>query len=570
MKKIIILIVIGLLPTIKTTSQNISQSSWNDYTGSHYKTQPWGGWVRDYSRKTGSYILDSGLVYGQIDTNLINTLFNDLMVLPTKYDVMLQTNGLGSARDTGKVNLYLRRIEADSGRIWKELCRQEALKLAGLQHGKDRIFWQVGNEISSPAYSQQLHLWDGSPVPGGGNGIWYDQFVIPIYVEYYLAPSVEGINAASMQLFGSPDSINICLGSLTNAGGQGASIWLDSLMNYTIKGTYAPTLVGKKVYELVDIITIHYMMGTASTDSWKSKIDGYRNRWFGIGKIKGIWSTEEVGINAAEKGKGAIVGAITTSRYLEWAILNNYTPYQCRTNYYASETGPVNTTVSNLNQEIYNFLDSSSISLVSSNAIIYDNPQVESHAFLSSDSTRGVIYTFLKGSTMLTGSVSKIKITGYKMGNIRSATSHYFSSAGHQVFTPTITASLDTFIVDMISPVKLDSTNYMLVTLIRTVPFVTTSIVGERRSPYSFELEQNYPNPFNPSTTINFSLPKTGYATLKVFDILGREVSTLVDGEMTAGKHSILFNAMNLPSSIYFYQLIAGDFRETKKMILVK
>ncbi|MCL5027678.1 MAG: serine hydrolase [Bacteroidetes bacterium] len=88
--------------------------------------------------------------------------------------------------------------------------------------------------------------------------------------------------------------------------------------------------------------------------------------------------------------------------------------------------------------------------------------------------------------------------------------------------------------------------------------------------PESFRLNQNYPNPFNPSTTINFSLPKTGYVTLKVFDILGREASTLVDSKMTAGKHSVLFNAMDLPSSIYFYQLNAGDFMETKKMILVK
>jgi len=162
--------------------QNISQSTWNDYTGSHYNnTQPWAGWVRDYSRNTGSYILDSGMEYGQIDTNLINSLYTTMLTLPIQYDATLQTAGLGSARDTQKVNLFLSRIEADSGAMWRELCKKEAIKLDGLPNGKNRIFWQVGNEISSPAYSEQLNLWAGNPVPCG-TGCWFDQFVIPVKV----------------------------------------------------------------------------------------------------------------------------------------------------------------------------------------------------------------------------------------------------------------------------------------------------------------------------------------------------------------------------------------------------
>jgi len=256
------------------------------------------------------------------------------------------------------------------------------------------------------------------------------------------------------------------LGSLTNAGGNGAVLWLDSLLNYTVTGTYAPALAGKKVYELIDIISIHYMMGTVSTAVWKSKIDGYRNNWFGVGKIKGIWSTEEVGIKVANSGRGAAVSAAAGSRYLEWALLNNYSPYQCRTNYYGNGTGPANTTANELHQEIYNFLGPSYVSLVDSNAVIYDNPNVESHAFLSSDSTKGVIYTLLKVSPPMTGYISKIKITDFAMGNIIGATSHHFSSSGHQIINPSLTSSLDTFIINMINPQVLDSGYSVLLTFI--------------------------------------------------------------------------------------------------------
>lgn len=85
-----------------------------------------------------------------------------------------------------------------------------------------------------------------------------------------------------------------------------------------------------------------------------------------------------------------------------------------------------------------------------------------------------------------------------------------------------------------------------------------------------YKLDQNYPNPFNPSTTISYSIPKSGMVTLKIFDITGREVSTLVNGYMNAGSKEIQFNASNLSSGIYFYTIKAGDFTDTKKMVLTK
>jgi hypothetical protein len=85
-----------------------------------------------------------------------------------------------------------------------------------------------------------------------------------------------------------------------------------------------------------------------------------------------------------------------------------------------------------------------------------------------------------------------------------------------------------------------------------------------------FRLEQNYPNPFNPTTTIEFALAETGEVKLKVFDMLGREVATLIDDRKNAGRHKVRFDASNLSSGVYFYRLKAGDKIQINKMTLIK
>jgi len=101
---------------------------------------------------------------------------------------------------------------------------------------------------------------------------------------------------------------------------------------------------------------------------------------------------------------------------------------------------------------------------------------------------------------------------------------------------------------------------------------VTTSVVSPSpETPQQFTLLQNYPNPFNPSTTIEFSLLQREHVTLKVFDVTGREVATLVDNEiLAAGRHVRNWGAYSGASGVYFYQMTAGKLRETKKMILMR
>uniref|UniRef100_A0A832G2E7 T9SS type A sorting domain-containing protein n=1 Tax=Ignavibacterium album TaxID=591197 RepID=A0A832G2E7_9BACT len=88
--------------------------------------------------------------------------------------------------------------------------------------------------------------------------------------------------------------------------------------------------------------------------------------------------------------------------------------------------------------------------------------------------------------------------------------------------------------------------------------------------PSSFELEQNYPNPFNPSTTIRYSIPKSSYVELKVYDGLGNLVQSLVSEYLNAGTYESTFNGASLSSGVYYYQIKAGEFTATKKLVLMK
>jgi hypothetical protein len=96
------------------------------------------------------------------------------------------------------------------------------------------------------------------------------------------------------------------------------------------------------------------------------------------------------------------------------------------------------------------------------------------------------------------------------------------------------------------------------------------SVEEEKERPSSFELKQNYPNPFNPSTKISFQVPEGSDVTLKVFDMPGKEVATLVHEYKPAGSHTVQFNASDLPGSMYICQLRAGEHTSMRKKILLK
>ena len=129
---------------------------------------------------------------------------------------------------------------------------------------------------------------------------------------------------------------------------------------------------------------------------------------------------------------------------------------------------------------------------------------------------------------------------------------------------------------------KTDSTYYFSVTCYDNmgneswfsdlVKYDPTVNVNEKNSSSitSFKLLQNYPNPFNPSTKIEYSIPQTCFVTLKVYDVLGKEISTLVNENKFSGKYQVEFKGTSFSSGIYFYRIQAGSFSATKKFILLR
>lgn len=143
----------------------------------------------------------------------------------------------------------------------------------------------------------------------------------------------------------------------------------------------------------------------------------------------------------------------------------------------------------------------------------------------------------------------------------------------------TIWIAPDNWIVQDIIPgqyVNLDSLPFVQIDPVSIIGLETkltdqiVSVATDETIPDGFVLKQNYPNPFNPSTTIKYAIPTSEFVSLKVFDILGNEVATLVNADKSAGNYEVNFDATQLSSGIYFYKLQTSSFIGTKKMLLLK
>lgn len=156
------------------------------------------------------------------------------------------------------------------------------------------------------------------------------------------------------------------------------------------------------------------------------------------------------------------------------------------------------------------------------------------------------------------GVVNFMGTTVYKRNNNTASTS---VAPTCMVYSPNTTTNLSAFSYAGFGPTNIYANQENLVTGINQ---------NGTEIPENYSLSQNYPNPFNPVTNIKFTLPASGFVKLVVFDIMGREVATMVNENLNAGSYTADFNASMLSSGIYFYKLITADFTDTKKMMLVK
>jgi hypothetical protein len=102
------------------------------------------------------------------------------------------------------------------------------------------------------------------------------------------------------------------------------------------------------------------------------------------------------------------------------------------------------------------------------------------------------------------------------------------------------------------------------------ISVIVTGVEAEPATPTMYSLDQNYPNPFNPVTTLSFSIGQANNTSLTIYDVLGREITTIVNDYLDAGMHQYQFSGANLASGVYLYRIVSGSFVQTKKMSLIK
>ncbi len=159
-----------------------------------------------------------------------------------------------------------------------------------------------------------------------------------------------------------------------------------------------------------------------------------------------------------------------------------------------------------------------------------------------------------------------LKIRGYEVQCLRIKMDH--RTYGDKEFMYLTREGL--FLDVMLPQGQADTGTVQVENLMLLMAQTVTDVQSRAGAPLKFFLNQNYPNPFNPTTTIQYSLPEGSFVTLKVYDLLGREMRTLVNQRQSAGTKSVEFDAGSLPSGLYLYRLQAGSFKATKKIILIK
>lgn len=183
----------------------------------------------------------------------------------------------------------------------------------------------------------------------------------------------------------------------------------------------------------------------------------------------------------------------------------------------------------------------------------------------------GITGTVKDSSTLQPLNRAKVTIASLDVDSSEVLSDSLFGKYYRMIYTGTysLTFSKTGYYSKTVTNVKAknDSTTILNV-LLRPIPVSVTN--NGNTIPKEFGLSQNYPNPFNPSTTITFTLPKESDITLKIYDIAGREAAELINGVLKAGEYNYKFDASNLSSGIYFYSVKAGNFTDTKRMVLLK
>lgn len=367
-------------------------------------------------------------------------------------------------------------VRATSGAWARDISRQWISDLVAVHTGtKHKVIGvMMDNEINTAGRTGRTKRWTesvGLPFPHPrsdfGDGVTDNsRDFIGYWVEYFLAPCVEGANQANAEV--APElRIPVLLGSIANIRQPAArDRFLPALLEYEIEGAYAPTLAGMRVKDIIDYVAIHYLLtveeiygyvgddGVPLPYGYRDALDDLHNRWIGNGSIKGIWHTEEGGNQAQKADRHASLGLRVFGRLTSWALDRDAAPEQIRVSgyYYGPPGGwpdyqPRKETSWDFGlSTVHDFIGESSLINRSNSLSVDADDPVEAYAFETDGHTRRVVLVSPQTSPKHQGPTHVSSITidanGWSAdGAAVEATLHHFKSdeQGYNTFPVNVT-----------------------------------------------------------------------------------------------------------------------------------
>lgn len=395
--------------------------AWTRHVGGHGRPVRWGKSIRGVGRRedTSVPVASDSLSEAELTTRLRE--------LAPRHDLVMPIGGLEGAREQDSVAAFLDGIERDGGRAWREELRQRAAAIRPvLGEAGGSINLQVGNEINSYHYATAIHARRG----GRGRVDANSETIIPVYVEYFLAPAVEALRNFDWGASPAASRIRLVLGSVANSANAKSRAWLYDLLDYRVRGDFAPTLEGKRVVELIDIIAIHYLV-TGADANWMQVLDSLQTRWVDSGLAQGVWSTEELGRRRADDGLGAVTAVKVTARYLHWWSRRGYGPDRSRFLLWGSSRGRRGTRGDDAMETLYDFLGEAELVDVTGSLDLAPTGDLEAYAFdTTADPSKRAIF-ILPRPLSQESAVERIAFRTRGSPEWASATAHVFTAAGH-------------------------------------------------------------------------------------------------------------------------------------------
>jgi hypothetical protein len=371
---------------------------WQNYFGSHYQKKSWAASVRDPQ--------GAGTFAGIYDQDTIATLVD----YTSDKDVIYGIGGLGSGRSQSYVDFFLTRMLLDFGEAWKNELTDNVKKIISsskVSH-PSKVIWQFGNEINSKRFAQNVFAWAGN----NRNGSAHSESVIPYYVEYFLAPGVEAVNNAYGQA-ATQEKIRIALGSIAAYSNPKSHDFLSALLNYEIAGLCAKSLKGRKVFELVDVVTVHYI-ASSNAPSWRSALDEFYSSWIASSKIDALWSTEEIGLKRSENGDGAVFATQVFARYLDWWLSKGMSAQQGRAFLWGLDRGPSGGAAEDAMDSLQKILgQSTELERLSISSEEYEGSNIELYGFTDTKTQKSYVFVF-PSDQKKSANLAALNIAGFK------------------------------------------------------------------------------------------------------------------------------------------------------------